>query len=293
MIVGVRALMEIKRSQGRTSGKGLAWTGIGVSLAAAFIIMPGMLFGRILPVVIETRSQTQSMQNLQKIALAMMHYEDDYARFPPTVLSTRDGKPLHGWRVLLLPYLGQKKLYEQFKLDEPWDSPANKPLLAQMPPEYAPPGKRFPPADFATNYLLLDGPEAIFQAGEPPPWLDDAMHRSSSQSYLFYPQRSGENAVYDFGNRAHFASITDGTSNTILIVEADDSVPWTKPQDLPYARDLPLPKLGGHYHGDFVVAMADGSVRIVRKTTNEKTIRAAITARGGEVMEEHWGEAEE
>jgi hypothetical protein len=51
-----------------------------------------------------------------------------------------------------------------------------------------------------------------------------------------------------------------------------------------------LPKLGGHYRGDFVVAMADGSVLIVRKNVSEKMLRAAITASGGEVMDENWNE---
>jgi len=290
VIAGILGLKDIRRSQGRTRGQGWAWTGIGISLAATFLIMPAALLGRVLPLVFETRNRTQSMQNLQKTALAMMQYHDDYARFPPTVVSTRDGKPLHSWRVMLLPYLGQKKLFDQFKLDEPWDSPANKPLLALMPPVYTPPGKGYPPPDYATNYLVFDGPRAIFYRGQPPKWLDDPLYRSSAQSYQLYPQRPGENVVYDFGNRARIASITDGTSNTILLVEADDSVPWTKPQDLDYAADKPLPKLGGHYRGDFVVAMADGSVLIVRKNASEKMIRAAITANGGEIMEENWNE---
>jgi hypothetical protein len=151
VIAGILGLLQIRRSQGRQAGRGWAWTGIGVSLAATFLIMPVALLGRVLPLVFETRNQKQSMQNLHAIALAMMHYHDDYARFPPTVVSTKDGKPLHSWRVMLLPYLGQKRLFDQFRLDEPWDSPTNKPLLALMPPEYAPPGKHYPLSDYATN----------------------------------------------------------------------------------------------------------------------------------------------
>jgi hypothetical protein len=71
-------------------------------------------------------------------------------------------------------------------------------------------------------------------------------------------------------------------------VEADDRVPWTKPQELTYSPQKPLPALGGHYNGDFLVALADGSVRIVRKTTSETAIRAAITANGGEIPPSDW-----
>jgi hypothetical protein len=285
---GLLSLRDIKRSQGRVHGQGLAWTGIGISLAATLVIMPAVLFGRVLPIVFEVRNQKQSMLNLKAIVMAMHKYHDTYARFPPAVVFSREGQPLYSWRVLLLPFLGQNKLYEQFKLDEPWDSPANQPLLARMPAEYAPPGERLPPADFATHYLVFDGPEAVFHRGERPKWLEDPLYRTGIESLQVHPQRPGEKAVYDFGKGSRLTSIQDGTANTILLVEADDRVPWTKPQDVAYAADQPLPKLGGHYHGDFIVAMADGSVRIVSKKTSEKTIRAAITANGGEILGPDW-----
>jgi hypothetical protein len=159
-----------------------------------------------------------------------------------------------------------------------------------MPEVYSPPRERFPPVDFATNYLVFDGLEAIFFSGSKPPWFDDAMNRARTSGFQVQPQRPGEQAVYAFGRRSNFASITDGAANTILLVEADDRVPWTKPQELPYASGQPLPKLGGHFHGAFLVAMADGSVKIVRKTTSEKAIRAAITANGGEIPPPDWDE---
>jgi hypothetical protein len=290
VIVGFRGFFEIKRQQGRLRGKGLALAGILVNLGATVVLLPAVMLGLVLPTLIQARVQKQSMTNLHAIALALHKYHDEYGCFPPAAVFNHEGQPLYSWRVLLLPFLGQAKLYEQFRLDKSWDSPANNPLLAQMPEVYAPPGERFPSVGFATYYLVFDGPEAIFFSGSKPPWFDDAMNRARTPGFQVHPQRPGEQAVYAFGHRSTFSSIVDGPANTILLVEADDRVPWTKPQELLYAADQPLPKVGGHSHGDFLVALADGSVRIVRKTTSEKAIRAAITANGGEIPPPDWNE---
>src|SRR5262249_21734482 len=69
----------------------------------------------------------QSTNNLKQIALAMHSYHDTMGRFPPAIVRDKEGKPLYSWRVLLLPYLEQQNLYNQFKLDEPWDSEHNRP----------------------------------------------------------------------------------------------------------------------------------------------------------------------
>ena len=77
------------------------------------------------------------------------------------------------------------------------------------------------------------------------------------------------------------ASFPDGTSNTILIVEAGNPVPWTKPEDLHYADDEPLPELGGLFPNVFHSAFADGSIHRLAKNYNEKQLRLAITANDG------------
>ena len=64
--------------------------------------------------------------NLQHIALAMLIYQHEHGTLPPAYTVDADGKPLHSWRVLLLPYLGESELYGQLRLDEPWDSRHNR-----------------------------------------------------------------------------------------------------------------------------------------------------------------------
>jgi hypothetical protein len=200
----------------------------------------------------ESAQRVRSANNMRQLAIAMHNYHDTHGRFPPAVVYSQDGKPLYSWRILLLPYVEQEKLYKEFNLEEPWDSEHNKTLLAKMPEIYAPTGTKTK-EPFTTFYQVFYGPGAAFEGKE------------------------GKRIPHDF---------QDGTSNTILFAEAGEPVPWTKPVDLPYAADKPLPKLGGLLPDlpSLNVAMADGSVRSVNRTVSEKTLRAAITPNGGEIL---------
>jgi hypothetical protein len=180
----------------------------------------------------------------------MLNYQDEQGRLPPAVVYGKDGRPLHSWRVLLLPYLEQQELYKQFHLEEPWDSPHNRRLLERMPKTYAPPPGKKPriPAYHTVCHVFV-GPGAAFEDKKDMKIPDD---------------------------------IPDGTSNTLLIVEAGPPTPWTKPEDLPYDADAPLPPLDTLFHNGFRAALADGSVLFLSKPFNETSLRAAITRNGGE-----------
>jgi hypothetical protein len=287
IILAVLGLRDIKSSQGRLTGRGLAIAGIVTGIVGNVAIALAVVFG-LLPAVQETANQKQCMINLLTIVRAMHNYHDTLGSFPPSVASSKEGKPLHSWRVLLLPFLHQKKLYEQFKLDEPWDSPANQALLSKMPKEYAPPGENFPPDDGGTHIMVFTGKDAPFDPGEPPKWLGDPMYKGVLESMQLRFDPPLAKPLYCFGKRPYISSFVDGTMNTILLVEADERVPWTKPQDLPYHADQPLPKLGGLHRNRFFVALVDGTVRSVSNKTSEATIRAAITPNGGEIMGPDW-----
>jgi uncharacterized protein DUF1559 len=69
--------------------------------------------------------------------VAVATYHDTYGTLPPAYIADAEGKPLHSWRVLLLPFLEQRELYEQYDFDEPWDGPNNRKLLAQRPSVFA------------------------------------------------------------------------------------------------------------------------------------------------------------
>jgi uncharacterized protein (TIGR03067 family) len=112
------------------------------------------------------RAQLQSIKNLQKIGLAMHSFHDVHHHFPPTALYG-NGKPLLSWRVVILPFLGEEELYKEFKLEEPWDSPHNRKLLAKIPKVYAFPIEALQ-KDGRTLYRALAG--MVAEAGEPVPW---------------------------------------------------------------------------------------------------------------------------
>jgi beta-lactamase regulating signal transducer with metallopeptidase domain len=193
--------------------------------------------------------RAQGMNNLRQLAIAMHNYADVYGQFPPAVIYGKDGKggQPHSWRVELLPYLEGTVLYEKYRFDEPWDSEANKIILAQMPPVFRAAGDK--EGSTNTSYFAVVGSSTVFSTKE----------------------------------GAKFSEITDGTSNTLMFVEAKRDVPWTKPEDIEYDAAKPLPAFGGWYEGGFNAAMCDGSVHFIRSTISEKVLRAILTMSGGEI----------
>jgi hypothetical protein len=189
------------------------------------------------------------------MAVAMYSYDSNLGSLPPPVVYDGQGKPLLSWRVLLLPFVEHDDLFKQFRLDEPWDSPHNLELLPKMPKLYAP----------------FDG-------------------RPTSQPYTtFYQVFVGKGTAFEGPKGLRLSGdFPDGTSRTFLIVEAGEAVPWTKPEDLLYDADKPLPRLGGLFKDSFRVVFADCSVHSVKKDAKEIAIRAAITRNGGEQVELDW-----
>jgi prepilin-type processing-associated H-X9-DG protein len=245
LIFGAFGLSTINSSKGRIGGKGLAIAGI-VTGAIGSILMVPVLLALLLPAVQAAR-RAQCVNNLKQIALALQNYESSYGRFPGAAIVDKDGKPLLSWRVAILPYIEQSDLYDQFKLDEPWDSPSNKPLIARMPRTFQCPSES--DANGSTTHY-----QAITGAG------------------TLCPGPEGL-AVKD---------ITDGTSNTIQVIEALTPVDWTKPDDVDAAAIGT--ELGSKHPFGANVLLADGAVRFVRKTINPLVLKAMTTASGGEVI---------
>jgi hypothetical protein len=197
--------------------------------------------------------------HLRQLVLAMHQYNGVYGTLPPAYLADASGKPMHSWRVLLLPYLGPDalKLYKQYDFNEPWDGPHNRLLAKHMPKFFAcPQDKRR--GKFDTSYVVVTGKETVFNADQ-----------SMSLNQL---------------------AAMDGTSTTLLVVEcAQSGIHWMEPRDLRYDEmslkiNDPSGKQGvrGH-HGDGAnVGMADATCKFVSKHVNPAAWRAAFTANGGE-----------
>jgi RNA polymerase sigma factor (sigma-70 family) len=197
------------------------------------------------------KAREKCMRNLRIISLAFHNLasRNGPTRFPPAAIRSKDGKPLLSWRVAALPFLEQNALYNRFHLEEPWDSPHNKALLKEMPEIYAPVLPTDEPR-ISTYYQVFTCTGALFEDPRGPALTD----------------------------------IKDGTSNTLMVVEAGTPVPWTKPEDIEYDKKKPLPKLGRQFDDGFFGAMADSSVRFFGNNTNKEFLRALITMSGGEII---------
>jgi hypothetical protein len=199
-----------------------------------------------------TAADMQCANHLKQIGLALHNYHDANGKFPAVGNFDRQGKPLLSWRVHILPYVEEDKLYREFHLNEPWDSAHNKKLLARMPALYRCPNAKRKEAGL-TTYLAPVGRSAMFTG--------DANGRRMSE-------------------------ITDGLSNTILVFDAADerAVPWTKPEDLRYDPEQPRAGLVGHHRGVIAAEFADGAFHWLPETIEPRTLNALLTVNGGEII---------
>ncbi len=211
------------------------------------------------PIVRQARDKAtlyDEMNRLRQLALAMHNYHDAYRHLPnPDGRSEKNPAGL-SWRVHVLPFLGEMELWKQFKLDEPWDSQHNLPLIKQMPAIYQSPlaTARAANQQDKTTYQVPYAKEALFAPGEDGPSL---------------------------------MKITDGTSNTIMIVATlpEDAVIWTQPDDWKVNLDDPFKGLNDGKGESVVAAFADASIRIIPVKIEPEVLRALITKAGGEVVQ--------
>lgn len=200
-------------------------------------------------VILGLNDRSQSVKNLKRIALAMHVFHDRHKSFPPPASYDSAGQPLLSWRVQLLPYLGEEALYERFHLDEPWDSEHNRSLIEEIPEAYQTP----------TIKALESG-------------------------HTCYLVPVGEGALFEGNHGKQFREISDGSSNTIMIVEAaaDQAVPWTKPQDFAIDEIDVAKRLVGLRNAGFLAAFADASVQFINDEVAAETLRLLFLIADGQ-----------
>ncbi len=251
---------QLYRAPARRSGGPIL---LVVALLAVPVLLGviGILIALLLPAVQAAREaarRASCTNNMKQLALAMHNYNAAHGCFPPAYLADEDGKPMHSWRVLILPYLEEQLLYEQYDFDQPWDSPHNLALAAMMPRIYrcpSSPGEN----SLETSYMMIVGPGTISDG-------------------------TGASRLRD---------ITDGTSNTIMLVEADQSTTnWMEPRDLDATRisyevnEGINPGIGSEHPGVANAAFCDGSVRSIDDWTDPELIKSMTTIAGGEDVSE-------
>lgn len=204
--------------------------------------------------------RTECKNNLKQLALAMHNYHDEYGSFPPAYIADEGGRPMHSWRVLLLPFLENRELYELYRFDEPWNGPHNRLLGSLMPRAFRCPSDEGPASN--TSYLVVAGPKTVFP---------------------------GATSV-------GIKDITDGTANTILLVEAAGSgINWLEPRDLSYEEALHGVNtkaaagmnlgISSHHEGGAQAAFVDGSVRYLRDTLTADQLRPLLERNDGQLVD--------
>ena len=197
----------------------------------------------------EAARRSQCSNNLKQIALGLQNYHDDHGCFPPAYTVDAEGKPLHSWRTLILPYIEQGSLYEKIDLLKPWDDPANQIAQETRVSAYQCPSTNLRPDQ--TTYLAVVGPNSCLQPGEPRK-LDE---------------------------------ITDSTSLTLIVIEVapDRAVHWMSPKDASEQDVIDFAKVAqlSHPNGT-VAAYVDGHTGLLSKNIKPEVLRALISIAGGD-----------
>jgi prepilin-type processing-associated H-X9-DG protein len=223
---------------------------VAALMLVVFVVCGGILAALLLPAVQAAREAARRMEctnNLKQIALAMHNYHNMYGSFPPAYVADENGKPMHSWRVLLLPHLEQQGLYSRYDMSKPWDSPENQAVVQQAVHVYCCPSDSGGPTSQTTNYMVITGKGTLFE--------DD--------------------------KSVKIQEIKDGTFDTILVVEVTGSgVHWAEPKDLS-VDELSLPSGSGkspssRHPGGFSAAFGDGSVRFLTSDTPSSQLRAMV-----------------
>lgn len=241
-------------SPGFTTGQTRSAAGLLEILVTIAIV--AILIALFLPATRSAREparRSQCKNNLKQIGLALYNYQEEHGALPPAYTVDENGKPLHSWRTLILPYLYQKPLYDSIDLSKPWNDPANAKAYATVLPAYACPSTELPESH--TTYLALVGSECSFHPTEPRTFKDFA----------------------------------DGKSSTAWVIDASmgEAVHWMDPRDSGNQFFLNFNDKSQLSHaGGIQVLLSDGSARFVSAQVRNETRRALLTIAGGESIGE-------
>jgi hypothetical protein len=250
-------------------GKGAPFTWSSVMLAFLVGISIALLYAA-LPSAREAALRSQCARNLKEISLGILNYDAANGMLPPAYTVDANGKPMHSWRVLILPYMGpaENRLYRKYNLNEPWNGPNNSKLASSIPDVYRCPShadEKTSSSATETNYVMAVGPQTAFPGS----------------------------------TRSTIRSIADGTAKTITVIEASGiGVNWMEPRDVTMDDAIQLltttPRSGHRHVSDGLltttyyetsernVARCDGSVHWMGQLSDANVAKALLTAAGKE-----------
>ncbi|MBL8818168.1 MAG: DUF1559 domain-containing protein [Planctomyces sp.] len=197
-----------------------------------------------------SESRNVCRTNLSLIGKGLHAYHDINGSFPSAYSG---GSASHSWRVELLPWLNEQALHSQYDFGQSWDAVSNREVLPMRPAEYACP-------------------------------------ETADQTRTSYQAVVGIQTAWPYDQAATIMDITDGTSNTAMVLDVHSpDVEWTNPRDLSFSDALKSLRQGqAHHHpGTGVqVLFADGSVRYISTQVDPDVGKHLLTARSGAAIDQ-------
>jgi type II secretory pathway pseudopilin PulG len=235
---------------------------IGAWLLRMVVVLTfiGILIGSLLPTIgtpREVSRRTTCLNNIRQLSIAMHSYASANGHFPPAYIADENGKPIHSWRVLILPYIEQEALYKQYSFDEPWDGPNNSKLHDVIVPGFQCPSVASGERGTNTSYMLL----------------------------------AGAGTAFDCDHETAFSEVADGTTNTVLVVEvANSDTHWMEPVDI--SLDEALTRFTDetkvkdccNHPGSINVSLMDGSTHSIHLPLSSEDLKAIATIDGEETV---------
>lgn len=263
----IRAIL-LNEGKSRFGATAFMIVGLVFGLGTAVMLYPAHSVAR------PAARRTVCRNNLKQIGLAIHNYHDVHSHYPMATYSSegaaKAGMPERSWRVTVLPFLDQEPLYREYDQDVAWDVAPNDVLQKNVVAAYGCPGR---PAKFDNQRRFLASYSAVTGAG----------------------------AVFENNKFRSAATITDGVSNTLMVVETCGApMIWTQPHDVDIDTNPIGVNLSGttrhrssgmlsSYHLDGANALlADGSVRFVSQDTSPDVLQALMTRDGDESLPQEW-----
>lgn len=182
----------------------------------------GIMVGLLLPAVQSAREVARKLQcqnNLKQIGLAVHNYHDTFRMFPnANSNSTLSGGSLF---VAVLPFVEQASAYRLYDFTKSNSDPINRAVVEQQIPFY------YCPSDGRRRPV----PSADSDAGRAPGTYAASIGSTDYNQYWRFfgmpqPKLNGMVVYSDSLDRTtRFASVSDGTSNTLLVGETAYNLP--------------------------------------------------------------------
>ena len=195
------------------------------------------------------KERTDCLNNCRTIALGMLNYESENGHFPPAYIADSSGKPMHSWRVLILPYIGHDDLFQRYRMDEPWDGPNNAKLHDHVVAVYRCPSSNSP--EQCSDYVVV----------------------------------TGEGTVFEHDQVTSITDILDGTADTLLVTETTkDFAHWMAPNDISLDTFLSDTTENEQFNhpGTKSIVMCDGARHSLRSDNPREELRRLVLIDDGE-----------